>query len=438
MLSKIGAFGLLLAASLAVCACTVMSTYPVIDGSGQRATGFQYSLAKALILARVRVIEQQAKFLVCISDEVPIEDPKHQYVLSYNASPFSADKFTLDAHAGTSVLQQIDVKAIDKTDEFAVNLASSLGALAAKRVKESGASSSLVAQCTSDEIETLGNVYMDPAEPADTQDKVRVLNKVILEYAGSRAEQCASPLEQDHRLDRNACKEYLRIVTAFNENFPPLKMVWRGPTVPKKATKAGACETGVCYRARLPFMLNISMAGVTVDSVPFSLPNDSPIVAMDISRGIAITKTTKITFDRLGVPTQIFVQKGQDDGVDGAEAVELAKLPADVIAAYFDTFAATVSKFNTALSNQKTLAETKLALIKAKSDLAGARKKESGTSAADVRFVAVLTNAVASAKKMPEIIAPAPAAKDKPDKADAPAPEKSAETDKGALPGPGQ
>ena len=62
--------------------------------------------------------------------------------------------------------------------------------------------------------------------------------------------------------------------------------------------------------------------------MPFSMPNSSPVIAMDITRGIAITKTTRITFDPMGQPASVFLQKGDDKGADGAEAIELAKLPA--------------------------------------------------------------------------------------------------------------
>jgi hypothetical protein len=381
----------------ALCACTVLGTQDLAnsDNPGDRGVGYSYSLAKAVVLIRLRVKADEARFLLCVSEEKAVEDDRHQYLLSFHNNAFSADKIDISTNSGTSILSKIDVKAIDQSDKFAVNLARAFGSFGAIR-KESG---ELTNSCTdAANMTDLANIYMDPGSQDDVDEKLRILNHVLMEQVDRGLQRCADQ-QAEPKWSRDACREYKRIEAKFRVDQSPIKMKWDRPKTVTAAPDPQYCSTGVCYRPRLPYMLNVSMTGNAVMSQPFSLPNNSPLVAIDISRGFAITKATTITFDRLGQPTQLIVKKGSDDnGTDGSEAVELATLPVDVINAFFASAATTLQTINGAVSNQATLLQARADLIDKQNALDEKSRdmvrKESGTDSGNLQFVMQVGNAV--------------------------------------------
>jgi hypothetical protein len=147
------------------------------------------------------------------------------------------------------------------------------------------------------------------------------------------------------------------------------------------------------------------VGGSTAYSFTFQIPNSSPIVSLDLTRAIAVTKTTKITFGRMGEITQIDIKKGQGDATtgivtDGAEAVELALLPQKVVNAYFtslkgttDIIADMFTSQTTAVNNRKQLVDAEVALINAKKAARGTLAPQSSFESS-TGFVLAASNAV--------------------------------------------
>ncbi len=294
--------------------------------------------------------------------------------MPFNKNPFSADRYTIEKDATSGRLKSIHVKTIDKFNEFAVNLGKSLGAIKKAFGQEGGQQAAgLCASTTSANVIVLATLDFDPAEDEQTQGDLAGVNEVIMRFARQKALQCG-PLTKlvlrkrattEELQADDACREYHRITTTYDTRNPPIRMRWLAPKT-RRALKQD-CSVGFRHRHTLPHTIQVAMAGGSVHSYTYQLPNASPIVAMDITRAITATKTTKVDFGDLGQITKIYVQKGNEDGSKGSEAEGLALLPFNIITAYFsgmsDTGKAIAGTFtpvsqsiqnNTALDNAET------------------------------------------------------------------------------------
>ena len=345
-------FVLLLFALLPACTNVLSSddlSRPVQPNSHTRRSqsNMSYTLAKDLVLIRVRVEPLTARILVCAQAPSPVEDDRYQYQVVWRNSPFAADTIKLEKYPNTNIIQSLDVESLDQTDQFVFELAKSAGAVVGVR-KEADATN----ECT--EIlksVTLVDTLVDPADPADVRSKLAKMNRMAMVHVKRYADKCRDPVSPtSQQLDRGACEEYLRLYNGNKRHgFQPIQMRWTLPDVPP-VQEHPDCSAGICYRPLLPFTLTVSVGHSSVASQVFALPNISPVIAMDVTRGIAITKTTKIGFDEHGQPTKFFIKKGQEDGKYGAEAVELAILPQTVINAYFGQLSLTLGDLNKSLS----------------------------------------------------------------------------------------
>lgn len=346
---------------------------------GQAPGGISYTLAKAVLQVRARMFEREARIVVCVTDEIPMMDDRHQYTMTFRNSPLSADTITVRTYPGSNILREINVTAIDQTGDFIVNLAGSIGSLAS--LGKEAAFDPSDCESKSDQknpVVELSSVYIDPGNLEDMRLKMSVLNEVVMTYVGRLARHCADPNSRFAQLVStdypDTCPEYARIAREFHRSRTPITLTWKHPDVPN-VQPTPDCSVGICYRPRLTHLLTVDVGGARSNTQAFSFTNTSPLLAMDISRGIAITKTTKIAFDVQGQPSSITLRKGKDsDGSNGAEAVELAKLPATVISGYFGAFNKSVGYVNAALSSQSDLVRTQATLRTSKAQ--GVAKKE--------------------------------------------------------------
>lgn len=327
---------------------------PVAASSTERRTqgSMSYTLAKDLVLIRVRAEPLTARILVCAQAPSPVEDDRYQFQMTWRNSPFAADTIKLEKHDNTNILKGLEVESLDQTDQFVFELAKSTGALVALSKKEADVTTDCNSLGTpAGSIVTLVDTLVDPANPQDVGTKLAKMNRMTMVHVKRYAEKCAdrtSPSAQ--QLDRGTCEEYVRLYTAFTRHGQqPIEMRWTQPDVPP-GHEHPDCSVGICYRPLLPYTLNLSVGRSAVDSQIFALPNSSPLIAMDVSRGLAITKTTKIGFDEHGQPTKFFLKKGDSDGKYGAEAVQLAILPQTVINAYFGQLSVTLGDLNQSLT----------------------------------------------------------------------------------------
>jgi hypothetical protein len=129
-----------------------------------------------------------------------------------------------------------------------------------------------------------------------------------------------------------------------------------------KAPKAD-CTIGVCYRPKQPFRLEYAV-GAGRRSRIIEVPNESEIVAIDITRAFLVQKMQNITFDD-GYLRQIEIDKK-------SELLAAAKLPIDVLSAVADSLKIRVDT----TTKRKELATKQLELLNAQKALAGERAKQ--------------------------------------------------------------
>jgi hypothetical protein len=406
--------------SILIAGCTTaFSSNSLTKPSEHDAVGISYSLPRAVIGMRVLAVASNAQIVACVREAIAVADPGQQYFMQFQNSPFSADQFIVKRNEQLGTLQEIDIKAQDQFDQFVINLGASAGAISGLRFQNA-----LANICTSppDNTYELGDIEFDPADKDDYERNMFNINVAAAIFVQERRSECRAKKPQ---LSPQACREYKRLFDIADEDFeildertgqrkkakakPIVKMKWALPKIPPTVARA-RCDVGFCYRHTLPHTLHLIVGNSSVYSHTFQLPNSSPIVSLDLSRAIAVTKTTKITFGRLGEITQIEVKKGRGDAatgvvVDGAEAVELALLPQAVINAYFtslkgttDIIANMFASETTAINNRKQLIEAEVALANAKKSAAGARPTPQSSVANSKGFVLAASNAVPRAK----------------------------------------
>jgi hypothetical protein len=371
--------------------CTVFSSDSLVRpvNGESSAVGLSYTLPKGIIRGKLVVDAARAEFVMCLlARPVPVADPRHQYYMPFNNNPFSADQYTILKDDTTGRLISIRVRTVDRFNEFALNLGKSVGAVT-RAFRQEGAQigAGLCNSRGGTGVVVLATLDFDPADQRRTQQELVAVNAVMLRFARQKSELCSqrramvakivkaqgpkkAPTPKNGTQDAmkaaddllqadEACREYDRIAYDYSETRPPIEMSWvlPGGRYPVKPD----CSAGFCYRHTLPHTVQLRMAGGSMHSYTYQLPNASPIVAMDITRAITVTKTTEIDFGELGQINKIFMRKGNEDGSKGSEAEGLALLPVTVVNAYFQGMQETAKLIAGTFTEEKGVLESKKA-----------------------------------------------------------------------------
>jgi hypothetical protein len=370
---------------VAGCATTFFSSGSLTKASNRDAVGISYSLPRGMIGMRVLADRDRAQIRVCVRDAFPVSDPGQQYYMHFQNSPFSADEFVVKRDDRLGTLKEIDIKAYDQFDQFVINLGTSAGAIKGAlggrtTLQNASADCGLEAPANVE----IGDIVFDPVDKEDYERSMNIVNAALTTFIREQLRDCTPRSKKD--APTAACREYARLNRIPDEDIMIndagqrakikriVRMRWSAPPlVPHTAAKP-RCEEGFCYRHTLPHTMHLIVGDSSTYSHTFQLPNSSPIVALDLPRAIAVTKTTKITFGRLGEIRRINVKKGRDDGrtgevTDGAEAVELALVPAKVVNAYFRSLRETTQIVGGSFSEQKPGTKEEIDLVNARKDL---------------------------------------------------------------------
>jgi hypothetical protein len=369
---------------VAGCATSFFSSGSLTKPSDRNgdAVGISYSLPRGFVGLRVLARRENAQILVCVRNAFAVSDPGQQYVMRFQNSPFSADEFVVKRNERLGTLREIDIKAYDQFDQFVVNLGTSAGAIKGALGARLQAAP---ADCDADSngLYEIGDIVFDPVDRREYEKSMSILNTAVTTFIKEQVRDCA--LRDRGGLDPRTCREFRRLYSIPDEDVlvseagekakvkPIVRMRWALPTSPGNGPKP-RCDEGFCYRHTLPHTVHLTVGDSSVYSYTFQLPNSSPIVALDLPRAIAVTKTTKIIFGRLGEIRRINVKKGRDDGrtgevTDGAEAVELALLPGKVVNAYFRSLRETTQIIGGSFQEQKPGTQEEIQLINARKEL---------------------------------------------------------------------
>lgn len=402
-------FGVLLAilATGAAAGCTLLTSEMPEQflAEGRPPVGVFYSLPRSVIDLKLTVIKSRAVFELDVGQPRSIADPVHRFVLRYKPKPNYDDDVDITVSDKT-FLKLIKTTTVDKTPDIIVSFFELFGKLG---TLEAG---------TATAAEQIASQTIDPTDKADVARALINLNNALVAYA--TAQKCGK-VPPEKYAERTACRTYAQLAARGaawfakgldprtkkydidklldNLRFAPVQFwispVWStnthglylarhhpdGRDEEARAVwpasfdggrpNAADCTQGVCYRPPLPYHIWHSVGADAADSKGrrpglrhryVLMPNEAPLVEIDIKRTFFGKKVQNISFSPEGFLEQVAVEKD-------AELVALSKLPVSILQAIVVTF-----QFRaTILTHQVSEASALAKLVDARRDLAAQR-----------------------------------------------------------------
>ncbi len=310
--------------------CAVLSSTP-LDGTSA-AVGQPYMLPKALL--PVELVEVGGQISLRVLAPRLVGDPKAQYVLSRQSSPFARDDIKVDVADG--MLSSIGATTDDK-------LLDALKALFTGAPKSDGKEDAGVDGAPERVL------FRGDFDPDDTVDRASCAdrgtttqgNKLLLADIScavqqrGKALQAACPATQQPPTEGCAAvRPLIDQLRSLPDSGPALTLSARA--VGGKAGDArgssvttdppAPCHIGICQRALRLFELRAEIGGLAVQQTLLPLPNGGQVVAMPIER-VAFVKTEHTLAFSGGAVTSAKV-------VHGSSALALLAWPMDVYRAF--------------------------------------------------------------------------------------------------------
>jgi hypothetical protein len=268
---------------------------------------------------------------------IQIDEPRYTgdsegtYLLNYSASAFATDTLKAQVDPVTRLLQKIEMKADDQLDEIVVEVARSAVALL-----ESG----VVRQ----NFETLVSMEIDPADKGSVKD--------FKDAIDSAAKDKVSKFD----------------IMLVSTTTTPTTTTPTTTTPTTTTPTPSPCRVGLCYRAPVAYRIRYGFADGRTFEREVLLPNGGPIVAIALDRAPFVEKIHDITFTN-GTPSEISIKKP-------SEALEVAKLPLEVVGAVFRTVGELIQLRIDTTGKEAALAEKEVALIEARQKLRDAERQQ--------------------------------------------------------------
>lgn len=302
----------------ALCACAVTGCTSMPIGSSYSTTktatslsGVPYSLPKAMLT--VALVRDANGISVEVGEPVYGPDPAATYLLKYTPSFSSKDKFNVGVDPATSLLTSLGAEAEDQSDEALIALAKTVGAVKYE------------AAVMSAQRQVLFEGTFDPAG----SDITRI--NTALSTAVSNA---AAVIRKD-------CDAAVRVMTSEQRKGPQpavCTLSWPKPTFKLEVqgyqafaypqnVEPASCSVGFCTRVLRPAVVRILEGEQEIGSQPFSMPNGSAPVPVQLQRAAFVKATHAITL-RNGL-----IQSSEVNKESGALA--LANLPFEILKALF-------------------------------------------------------------------------------------------------------
>jgi hypothetical protein len=340
----------LAAASCALGACSVLSSDALdhVEGTGEERAGVYYALPMGLIDVRLSAKQETAEFDIAFDDVKFVADPAQRYLMRYRPLPNYEDDVEIEV-SDKAFLSKVWATTEDKTDEIIVEIARIFKGFGAFQVGEAPAG-----------FITLATITVDPSEPARLHAAANFLNERARAYVKKAVAACAGA-------KTSGCERFSRL-NSRKSRLIDLDVV---PPEPIAETPVPDCSAGICYRVKEPYILEYSTDGVRRAKIVY-LPNKAPLVEIDITRALFVSKIQKLQFDANGFLKQAYVEKN-------SELLAVSELPLNIINAISSTM-----PFRLKLQQKQIdLAEARAAEIDAKRKLAE-QEKPPGTPSPDI------------------------------------------------------
>lgn len=308
--------------------CAVLSSTEL--NSSIPAVGQPYMLPKALL--PVELVESGGQISLRVLPPRLVGDPKAQYVLSRQSSPFASDDIKVDVTDG--MLSSITATTEDKLLEALKALFTGT----AKDDKKEGADASGSTEtvlfrgdfdpddkadegsCSDATTATHGNKLLLADISCAIQRRRASLEAACSANAAQPADNCAS------------VKPLLASLKAMPAGGPTLRLWARPVAGSDRASPEGSqavpppCHIGICQRSLRLFELRSAIVGLGAQQTMLPLPNGGPVVALPLERAAFVKTEHTVTFNG-GTVTSAKV-------VHGSSALALLSWPLDVYRAF--------------------------------------------------------------------------------------------------------
>jgi hypothetical protein len=329
---------MLAAASYALGACAVVSSDALdhVEGSGEERTGVYYALPMGLVDVSLVANPDSGEFRLVYSDVKYIADPNQRYLMRYRPLPNYKDDVDLEVN-DKAFLSKVWATTEDKTDEIIVEVAKIFRGFGAFQTGE----------VPDGFIITLSTITIDPSERGKLHAAAEFLSDRASAFVKRAVAACAGATT-------SVCQRYARL-NARNSGLVDLDVI---PPQPIVNAPIPDCSSGLCYRVKEPYVITQTVDGVRRAQIMY-LPNKAPLVGIDITRALFVSKIQKIDFDTNGFLKSAYLEKGSE-----LEAV--SALPISIITAISETMPIRLK----VQQKQADLAEARAAEIDAKRKLA--------------------------------------------------------------------
>lgn len=337
----------LAATSCALGACAVLGSDALdhVESAGEERAGVYYALPMGLIDISLNAKQDTAEFDLAFSDVKYIADPTQRYLMRYHPLPNYQDNVEVEVRSN-AFLSKVWATTEDKTDEIIVELAKIFRGFGAFHVGE-----------PADGFITLSTITIDPSEPAKLRAAAEFLNERALAYVKKAVVACGGAKTR-------ACQRFSRL----NSHVPRLIDLNVVPPEPIAEAPIPDCTSGLCYRVKEPYVLEYRVDGARRAEIVY-LPNKAPLVEINITRALFVSKIQKIEFDANGFLKQVYIEKG-------SELLAVSELPLNIITAISQTMPIRLK----VQQKQVDLAEARAAEIDAQRKLADVQESTGAPS----------------------------------------------------------
>lgn len=280
-----------------------------------------YFLPKALIKLQA-FCDKSGNHRIKYIDTVFYPDPNHFYLLKYKPSVTSNDNIVL-TQTSTGLLKTVNVTATEETGNIIINLAKAVAtAVTPPPLK-------MALEVPIEKL--LYDAEFDPTDKGEMDRFIQELKKL-------------------------KCNERLNVKIYPEPNSPDLKP---SPT----------SASGVFFRPLLPYKLTLTDE-ISTTELTVLLPNKAPVLSIDLSRAMFVTKVSDIEFNN-GILTKVTIKKPSEVLAVASIPIEIAKaivaIPAELIQIKINT----ASKEKALLESEKARLELEKELWKLKKEMQG-------------------------------------------------------------------
>lgn len=322
------------AAALAVAglaSCQSFQSRHVDLDADQMATGMHYSVPKALMTIELQ--QNGGDLFLGVSRPFLIGDPEATYTLSATSGLFADQRYKVRVDPQTRLLAYISSVSRGQAPQILANIGGAFGALGPGM--KTGDENSL--EILEDATQVYSRVF-DPLDAADCKFGSFCNLKELSNEVHQRAYQFLRCDRGPNSINPDRCSEIgdaneRRNAKGELESYfaitlePMFKVDKPVKSDDRRGSAADACAASICYRAPAPYLMRVVVKGQRDVSEIVMLPNEGPIMALDLPAGVFATAKSRVDLV-YGMPARMEVDQGN-------ELVGITAIPLTVIRSFF-------------------------------------------------------------------------------------------------------